>query len=66
MTQRLKISMTDEMYDAVEQLANERGQAMAYVIRESVAAYLERSKIRVQNVHPGWGGRRDTEDTSNA
>lgn len=59
MTQRMNISMTDEMHEKLSEFADQRGQAIAYVIRESVALYLERSKIRVKDVHPGWGGRRD-------
>lgn len=61
MTRRTNVSLTEEMYDALTRLSRERGVPLAYIVRESVAAYLERSKIRVQEVHPDWGGRRDDE-----
>lgn len=58
MTKGIRISLTDELHEAIKRLAKERGQSMAYVLREAAAAYLERSHIRVKEVHPEWGGYR--------
>jgi hypothetical protein len=58
MTTRANVSFTDEMYRALFSLSRERGVPIAYIVRESVAAYLERSSISVSDVHPEWGGRR--------
>ena len=65
MTQRIPVSMTDEMHEKLSEYAEQRGQALSYVIREAVALYLERGKIRVADVHPGWGGKRKTDDDKN-
>ncbi|MCI0649942.1 MAG: ribbon-helix-helix domain-containing protein [Chloroflexi bacterium] len=59
MTTRTNITLTEDMHDALNKLSDERGVPIAYIIREAVAAYLERSRIRIQNIHPDWGGRRD-------
>lgn len=58
MTTRTNITFTDKMYEALHQLADERGQPISYLVREAVALYLERSNIRLVDIHPGWGGRR--------
>lgn len=62
MSQRTNVTFTEEMYSAMKQVAEERGVPIAYLIREAVAAYLERSKVRVQNVHPDWGGWRGLDE----
>lgn len=65
MTRRTNITLTKEMHHALEKLSKERGVPIAYIMREAVAAYLERSRIRVQNIHPDWGGRRRGDDKGN-
>jgi len=59
---RISLSLTDELREALAQLSQERGQAIAYIIREATAAYLGRSKIHVNHVHPKWGGGRWVKD----
>jgi len=62
MTKAIRISLTEELHQAIKRLAKERGQSMAYLMREASAAYLERSNVRVKDVHPEWGGYRGEQD----
>ena len=57
-TKGIRIVLTDELHQAIKRLAKDRGQSMAHVVREATAAYLERSNVRVKDVHPEWGGYR--------
>lgn len=58
MTKRVVISMTEEMHEELSKLSRDRGVPISYLVREAAAAYLERSKIRIVDIHPGWGGPR--------
>jgi len=59
---RISLTLTKELQAAALKLANERGQPLSYVIREALAAYLQRSKVYVDHVHPKWGGGRWVKD----
>jgi predicted DNA-binding protein len=60
---RANICLTEEMYEVLTKISRERGVPLAYLVREAVAAYvLEQNQITVNEVHPGWGGRRSSSD----
>lgn len=57
---RMQIIVTMEMYEALMELSQERGQAASYIIRESIGSYLVRNGKRINEYHPGrWGGKRE-------
>jgi predicted transcriptional regulator len=56
---RVVFTVTSEMHQELSRLAAERGQSLAYILREAAAAYLERSQIRIIQVHPTKGGFRE-------
>jgi hypothetical protein len=62
--ERTTISLTRDMHTALSKLSGENGVPIAYIIREGVATYLREKGIEIKDVHPGWGGRRNQEESA--
>lgn len=60
---RMQLIVPMEMYEALQELSLERGQAASYIMREAIGVYLARAGKKIADYHPGrWGGARDTDD----
>jgi metal-responsive CopG/Arc/MetJ family transcriptional regulator len=57
MTKRFSVSLTDEMYTALEDASAEAGQDMSRLIRDAIAAELKhRFGMTLESIHPPRGG----------
>lgn len=55
----MRVTLTEELHTAVKETAQQRGQTMAFIIREALALYLSRTAGKaVRDVHPELGGAR--------
>lgn len=56
-SKRFSVSMTNELYEALEKASADAGQDMARVVRDAIATYLtDRFGIEVEDPHPKRGG----------
>jgi len=56
-TRRFSVSMTDELYTAVENAAEEAEQDMSRLIRNALVFYLsEKFDVSIEDAHPPRGG----------
>lgn len=59
----VRIVMTQELDAALKAASDEEVRPAAVIVREALADYLKRKhKVKLTDIHPGWGGYRDGED----
>jgi len=55
---RIIVTVTDEIYEALLALADERGTPYAHIAREYIARGLEADGKPIENKKVRWGGNR--------